>query len=71
MELKTQHYFGIFFGLFIIALDFILLFDFTKLEVKEWYFNPVLILGIFVGGIFFIIDITLLITASSTFFSLR
>jgi len=57
MELKTQHYFGIFFGLFIIALDFILLFDFTKLEVKEWYFNPVLILGIFVGGIFFIIDI--------------
>ena len=57
IELKTKHYIGIIFGFLIIFLDFILLFDFAQLKPKEWYFNPVIVIGIFAGGILFIIDI--------------
>ncbi len=58
MELKIKHWMGIIFGFLIIALDFIFLFNFTgKIGPKEWYFNPILLIGIIIMGILIILDI--------------
>ncbi len=59
IELKTKHYLGITFGILIIIIDFILFFNFTsgKIGPKTWYFNPIIVLALFIGGINFIVDI--------------
>src|SRR3989344_4466431 len=57
LELKPKHYAGIIVGIIIILLDFILFFNYTgKVGPTGWVFNPIIVIGIFFGSIFFIID---------------
>lgn len=57
IELKPKHYVGMVLGFIIVALDFTFFFNFTgKIGPGEWYFAPILVIGTFVGSIFFISD---------------
>src|SRR3989344_6975931 len=57
IELNTKHYAGLIVGGIIILLDLIFLSDFLNFKVKEWYFSPIIVIGILIGSIFFLIDI--------------
>jgi len=58
MELKIKHWIGIIAGFLIIVVDFVLFFNFTgKIGPSGWYFNPIIVLGILVGGFVFVIDV--------------
>lgn len=56
-ELKLKHYVGIVVGALILILDIILFFDFSKFSPRDWYFSPILVIGILVGGINFFLDV--------------
>ncbi len=58
IELKIKHWIGMGIGSLIILLDFIFFFNFTgEIGAKVWYFSPIIVMGLFLGGIFFIVDI--------------
>src|SRR3989344_1519457 len=58
MELKIKHWIGIIAGFLIIVVDFVLFFNFTgKIGPSGWDFNPIIVLGILVGGFVFVIDV--------------
>lgn len=48
---------GLVIGFLIVIPNFIFFFNFTgKIGPGEWYFSPILVVGVFIGGIFFILD---------------
>ena len=57
LELKLKHYVGIVVGALILILDIVLFFDFSKFSPGAWYFSPILVIAILVGGINFFLDV--------------
>ena len=57
-KLELRHYLALGAAAAIILLDFIFVFNFVIGEFgsKAWYFNPILVLGIVLGGLPFLID---------------
>ncbi len=56
MELKLKHHIGLGIGFLIVIINFVLFFNFSKIEPKEWYFGPILVIGVLIGSITFILD---------------
>lgn len=57
IELKTKHYVGMVIGGLIILLDIIFFFSFTgEIGPKNWYFSPIVVVGVLIGGISFVLD---------------
>ncbi|HLD11018.1 MAG TPA: type II secretion system F family protein [Candidatus Nanoarchaeia archaeon] len=57
IELKQKNYISLGGGVFILLLDFILFFSFTSpIGPKGWYFNPIIVIAVMVGGSTFLLD---------------
>ena len=58
IEIGIKHYLGLGIALVIIILDFLLFFNFSgEIGPNVWYFNPIIVIAVLIGGINFFLDI--------------
>jgi len=58
IEITTKHYIALGIAFVLIVLDFLLFFNFTgDIGPKAWYFNPIIVIAVLIGGILFFLDI--------------
>jgi len=50
IRIKDKHYAGFAVAFVVLAIDFVLLFDFSIFSPREWYFQPIIMLAIVIAG---------------------